>query len=268
MDKITVITVCYNAAATIRNTIESVLIQDYKNYEYIVVDGASEDETLSIAETYRKDFDSKNVPLSVVSEKDNGIYDAMNKAIDMASGDWIVFMNADDSFYNADSIRLVFERDLNGCSVVYGDCVRIDGNGAYPMKANPPETLPKQMPFMHQAVFTKADLCKKYKFDLSYKLCADYDMFFKLYSLGYKFKQADVTVCNYSIRGISGCALLDAQKEVIQIKKKHSSKYPITVSDRLHWRLDAVKMRIKMIMPEQLLSELRQIKHRGENNAL
>lgn len=260
-NKVTVITVCYYAAATIGKTIESVLSQNYDNYEYVVVDGASNDETLSIVESYRDEFERKNVQLTVVSGKDNGIYDAMNKGIDLAGGDWIIFMNADDSFYDADTLRLVFDRELDGYSVVYGNCMRIDGHGSYPMKANPPESLPKQMPFVHQAVFAKTDLCKKYKFDLNYNLCADYDFFFKLYALDYKFNQVDVTVCNYSVSGISGRALLDAQKEVIQIKEKNSQKFSITPSDRRKWRKDALVMRLKMLMPEPVLSKLRQIKH-------
>lgn len=261
MKKVSVITVCYNAGKTIKNTIESVLSQNYSDYEYVVVDGTSKDDTLKIVNSYSDQFAQKGIPMTVVSEQDKGIYDAMNKGIDLATGDWIIFMNADDSFYYVDALKDVFSNDLTGYGVVYGDCVRLDGQGAYPMKANPPETLPKQMPFMHQAVFARSELCKKYKFDLSYKLCADYDFFFKIYASGSKFKQVDITVCNYSIRGISGRALIDAQKEVIAIKKKHEKQFPITGKDRVQWAIDGMRMRIKMIVPEKLLKKLRQAKH-------
>jgi len=116
---------------------------------------------------------------------------------------------------------------------------------------------------MHQAVFVRSKLCRKYKFDLNYKLCADYDSFFKIYADGYKFKQLDITICNYSIRGISGRALLEAQNEVIQIKEKHSRQFRISVLDRIQWKKDALGMRIKMLIPEQVLNKLRELKHLG-----
>lgn len=261
MNKVSVITVCYNAGQTIKNTIESVLGQNYTDYEYVVVDGASKDDTLEIVNSYSELFAQKGIPVTVISERDKGIYDAMNKGIDLVSGDWVVFMNADDSFYHADALTNVFSHDLTDCDVVYGDCVRLDGQGEYPMKANSPETLPKQMPFMHQAVFARSELCKKYKFDLNYKLCADYDFFFKIYASGSKFKQVDTTVCNYSIRGISGRALINAQKEVIAIKQKHEKQFPITGKDRVQWAIDGTKMKIKTLMPEEWLRKLRQAKH-------
>ena len=95
MIKVSIITVCYNSAATIRRTIESVLRQTYQNIEYIIVDGASKDETLSIIEEYR---DALGQRLRLVSEPDQGIYDAMNKGIRMAEGTLIGILNSDD-FY-------------------------------------------------------------------------------------------------------------------------------------------------------------------------
>lgn len=261
MEKVSVITVCYNAGKTIKNTIESVLSQNYADYEYVVVDGASKDDTLEIIQSYSEQFAQKGIPMTVVSERDKGIYDAMNKGIDLATGDWIIFMNADDSFYNVDALKNVFSNNLTGYDVVYGDCVRLDGQGKYPMKSNPPETLPKQMPFMHQAVFARSELCKKNKFDLNYKLCADYNFFFTIYASGCEFKRVDATVCNYSIRGISGKALIEAQKEVIAIKKKHEKQFPITGKDRVQWAIDGMKMRIKTATPEKLMAKLRQAKH-------
>ena len=261
MNKITIVTVCYNAEETIKNTIESVLSQNYCNYEYIVIDGKSTDNTLTILTDYRKAFKEKGIGYYISSEKDNGIYDAMNKGIEHSSGDWIIFMNADDSFYSSDVLTQVFDKDLANYDVVYGDCMRNDGNGSYLLKANPVETLPKQMPFMHQSVFVKRGLCLKYKFDLSYRLCADYNFFFTLYAEGYKFLQTDCIICNYSISGISGKALIKAQKEVISIKKKFGIQYPITNKDRFKWKADELIMRIKMHTPTKVLQRLRKIKN-------
>ena len=112
MNKITIVTVCYNAEETIKNTIESVLSQNYCNYEYIVIDGKSTDNTLTILNDYRKGFQEKGIDYYIYSEKDNGIYDAMNKGIEHSLGDWIILMNADDSFYSSDVLTQVFDKDL------------------------------------------------------------------------------------------------------------------------------------------------------------
>lgn len=261
MDKVSIITVCYNAGRTIKNTIESVIEQDYANYEYIIVDGHSTDDTLNIVKKYLNHFSCKNVPITVISETDNGIYDAMNKGINIASGAWIIFMNADDSFYNINSLSRVFKNDLSTYDVVYGDCIRLDGQGEYPMKANMPETLPKQVPFVHQAVFVRSELYKKYKFDMKYKLCADYDFFFKIFCLGYRFKKIDVTICNYSICGISGKALIEAHNEVVEIKKNYGNIYKISLREKIKWKIQSVVFRIKMIIPEKFMRSLRKIKH-------
>lgn len=264
MEKVTVITVCYNASATIRRTIESVLCQTYKKIEYLIIDGKSIDDTLNIAKEYQNRFAEQGINCRIISEKDHGIYDAMNKGIKLATGDWIIFMNADDSFYDENVLQEVFAvHNVEEYGVVYGDCIRNDGIGNYYMKANPVDTLPKQMPFMHQAVFARRELCLKYLFKLKYKLCADYNMFFQIFAEGQKFLQIDKIICNYSIRGISGKALLSAQKEVIEIKRHFQSQYPISCSDRLKWLKENIKMRIKMMIPEKMMQALRKKKHLG-----
>lgn len=95
--KISIITVCYNSDKTIRDTLDSVLKQNYKNYEYIIIDGKSTDNTLKIIKDYEKKFNGK---LKVISEKDNGLYDAMNKGIKKSKGDIIGIINSDDILAN------------------------------------------------------------------------------------------------------------------------------------------------------------------------
>ena len=111
--KVTVITVCYNAETGIEKTIQSVIGQTYQNIEYIIIDGGSKDHTLNIVNKY-KDRISK-----VISEPDKGIYDAMNKGILAATGDWINFMNVGDSFFSPDTLSKVFEKsDHSNAGVV------------------------------------------------------------------------------------------------------------------------------------------------------
>lgn len=118
MIKVSIITVCYNSEKTIEETILSVKSQSYHPIEYIVVDGASKDNTLSIVERYRDTIDV------IVSEKDAGIYDAMNKGIEKASGEVIGFLNADDLFAHSDAIKKIVDIfESSNAEAVYGDLV-------------------------------------------------------------------------------------------------------------------------------------------------
>ena len=112
--KISIITVCYNAEDTISDTIQSVLSQDYKDVEYIIVDGKSTDRTLEIIQ-------SINNGIKLISEKDQGMYDAMNKGINIASGDVIGILNADDIYKNSQVLTKVMDEFKANVSIVYGD---------------------------------------------------------------------------------------------------------------------------------------------------
>jgi len=121
LNKVSIITVCFNSAATIRDTIESVLTQDCPNIEYIMVDGASRDSTMKIVDEYRDRI------ATVISEPDKGIYDAMNKGIEAATGDIVGFLNSDD-FYADETVvrRLVEQMELAGTDTVFADVVFVD----------------------------------------------------------------------------------------------------------------------------------------------
>ena len=113
--KFTVITVCYNASATIRETIASVLGQTYPELEYIVVDGKSTDGTVEVLESIG------DARMTFISEKDTGIYNAMNKGLNMASGDYLIFLGADDTFFDQGVLERVAAKLTGHSDVVYGD---------------------------------------------------------------------------------------------------------------------------------------------------
>lgn len=118
--KISVITVTYNRAATIRDTIESVLKQTYTDYEYLVIDGGSQDETLDIIREMEPQFEGK---MRWISEKDKGMYDAINKGIRMATGNVVGIINSDDFYHRADIFSIInqsFEEN-RGVQAIYGD---------------------------------------------------------------------------------------------------------------------------------------------------
>ena len=110
--KFTIITVSYNAESCIEGTIKSVLIQSYKNIEYIIIDGGSTDNTLKIINKYKKEIDI------IVSEPDQGIYDAMNKGLNLAKGHFVNFLNAGDTFYNNEVLSLVSKYSSNRIKII------------------------------------------------------------------------------------------------------------------------------------------------------
>lgn len=112
--KVSIITVCYNSDKTIKDTIESVLSQTYKNIEYIVIDGKSTDATVSILESYNSVFSKKNIGFKWISEQDSGLYDAMNKGIKCATGDIVGILNSDDFYYDNNVVKDIVDKFLVG----------------------------------------------------------------------------------------------------------------------------------------------------------
>lgn len=170
LPKFSIITVCRNEAKNIRSTCESITQQTFKDYEWIVVDGASTDHTLEVLEEFRQDISK------LISEPDNGIYDAMNKGIDLATGEYIVFMNGGDAFASKRVLNLVShapQKDL-----IYGD-LRYDSDfgkiHSSPDHFGKNELLRIMVP--HQASFYRRKLFEKYgKYDTSYRIAADYEL--------------------------------------------------------------------------------------------
>lgn len=194
--KITVVTITLNAESTIEKTIQSIIGQTYKNIEYIIVDGLSTDGTLNIVGKYRNQIDK------VVSEKDKGLYDAMNKGINMASGDYICFMNSGDSFHSNTVIEDVvnsLEIDKKPADVLYGDTHVVQKWGDYYIKPLPIDYLSKDMVFFHQSAFASTRLMKEYHFDTKYRICADYNFFHLLYKKGCSFNHIPLTIADYDI---------------------------------------------------------------------
>ncbi|WP_044874954.1 glycosyltransferase family 2 protein [Pseudomonas sp. LFM046] len=181
--KVSIVTVCYNSASTIRDTIESVFSQSYSDIEYIIVDGGSRDATLSIVDEYRDRINR------VVSEPDRGIYDAMNKGIAMANGDIIGILNSDDYFESVDAIEAVVAhaRKSPDCEVIFGDVVFVH-----------PDNLEKVVRYYssrhfrawklrfgwmppHPATFVRREAYERVgKYSLDYKISSDYEMFVRL----------------------------------------------------------------------------------------
>lgn len=175
-NKITIITICFNSKKFIEKTIQSVLTQTYHNYEYIIIDGGSSDGTKEVILRYADKLSFW------CSEKDNGIYDAMNKGIKKATGDWINFMNSGDCFASERVLEEVSKSmKMDKINVIFGDVESNRIQGLRYIKAKSIDILPHDIPFCHQSVFVRSKIMKKTPFDTTYKIAADYNLFYHLY---------------------------------------------------------------------------------------
>ena len=193
MIKFTIVTVTYNAAAVFMRTADSVLRQDYRNVEHIIVDGASTDGTVALALEYKAKSDAtgNGHEVRIVSEPDKGLYDAMNKGLGLATGDYVCFMNAGDFFPDGATLSLICANArLDGCrkdgkplpAVLYGDTDWVDNEGRYMRRRRltPPERLSWRsfrhgMLVCHQAFYARADIARLTPYDLRYRHSADVD---------------------------------------------------------------------------------------------
>ena len=179
----------FNRADSLEETIKSVLSQKYNNVEYIVIDGGSTDDTVEILKRYNDSI------AHWISEPDKGIYDAMNKGIGLAKGDWINFMNCGDRFASPDVLNM-FEYSYD-TDIVYGNAMIEYHSFQVPWPNIPVDQMWKRTPFCHQACFVKAAVMKKYKFDLSFRLSSDFDFLYKAWLDGNKFAHVDRLICYY-----------------------------------------------------------------------
>ena len=221
MLRFTVITICMNEERNIDATIRSVLAQTYIGYEYIIKDGLSKDRTVEIAQSYAAAFAEKGIPYRIISQSDQGIYDAMNQAVQEAHGEWVLFMNAGDLLADASVLQRVNgETCMDEADIVYGDTIdRVDDLYLY-AKARDLSWMRFEMPFCHQSCFTRREQLKANPFSLEYRICSDNHFYLYRYQEGKKFCHIPVTVSIYDRSGISSNAKLRTQ-EMISILEKN-----------------------------------------------
>lgn len=192
--KISIITVTYCAEATLERTLQSVAEQTYTDIEHLVIDGASKDGTLAIARRFPH--------VKVVSEPDRGLYDAMNKGIGLATGEFLCFLNAGDRLHSADTIARVAAAAESNTAVVYGDTAIVDGNGQFLHRRRlaPPERLTwrsfrQGMLVCHQAFYVNRAVVQPY--DLHYRFSADFDWCIRCMKEGERRGMRNVEVKEY-----------------------------------------------------------------------
>ena len=221
--KLSVITICYNAADVLTSTIESVLAQDHDDFEYIIQDGESTDDTPNIVESYREKFAARNIRFVYNRVKDGGIYDAMNRGFSSAEGKYINYMNAGDCFYDStvlSAVSAVTDRCIKPPAIVYGDCAVYE-YGMFFMFQKDADRIEEMMPFSHQTVFARADILRDHPFNTSYRYSADYDFLLTVHDLKESFLDSGTVVCITTADGTSSIHYHDTLMESAKILKAH-----------------------------------------------
>jgi glycosyltransferase involved in cell wall biosynthesis len=241
---VSIITVCYNSKKTISKTIDSIINQTSHNFEYIIIDGGSTDGTIELIRSYEQQFYHYNIPFRWKSEKDNGIYDAMNKGISEARGTLIGLLNSDD-WYNPDTVENVNVAYHNHPDIgVYHGLVKFWKNNLIHTLHGASENFIESGSFPpHSTCFIKKSVYNRIGiYDIKYPIAADYDLLLRIKKMGEKFLLIEKVLSNFSLHGISSSRPLSL--DVISIQKKHG-----LISKGRYWVLSVIYRILNFIYP-------------------
>lgn len=220
---ITVVSICLNNENDIEKTIDSVVRQENVEIEYIIKDGCSKDKTNKIISNYIKACKNSKIHFKHIISADTGIYDAMNQAMEIASGDWIIFMNAGDYFYDSRVLKCVNGYLELGADIFYGNTLYLMNKKYIFPQIHYISKMDKKFSLGHQSCFIKTELVKKYKFDLFYKIAGDYDQLKRLFDDEHRFMHMNMFVAVCNREGVS-CQRTKLQfDEVYRIQHRNQS---------------------------------------------
>ncbi len=245
MIKFTIITCTYQAEKELERTLRSVLEQTYKDVEHLIVDGASTDATLPLAQTYVIESQAQNNghKVMVTSEPDKGLYDAMNKGLKHATGDYVLFLNAGDTFPSESTLTQVAasaERASGLPGVLYGDTDIVDNEGRFVRhrRLSPPKKLSwksfmQGMVVCHQAFYARTDLAKKVPYQLKYRYSADVDWCIRVMKMAQKqglpLCNVQTVVANYLDGGMTEKNHKASLKERFRVMESHYGYLPTLI---------------------------------------
>ena len=216
---VSIITVCFNSEATISKTIESVLAQTYPEIEYIIVDGASSDNTVSVAEGFKERFTEKNISYTVISEKDNGMYDALNKGARMAHGELVGQINADD-WYESDAVeKMVRFYEKEQYDVAWGNLKVNKPSGEMIKKARIGK-LWTTSGWCHPAMFSKREILLEFPYACE-NMYDDFEYITRVHMANKKICTLDEIISNFNFGGMS------TKKSLKQTMKRVKMSYGI-----------------------------------------
>ena len=228
--KVSVVTVCKNAETEIEKTIKSVINQDYPNFEYVILDGDSTDETVNLIRKYATYIDYWH------SKPDSGVYSTMIDSLEYLTGDWVIFMNAGDSFVSNDALTRMFKHVPHGVGVAFGHHIytREDGIDEFHFAVDFDMTWYRLkngyldydwlsgIP-CHQSVATRVDVLKKYKFNENFKIAADHELYFRMRQDGIQFFNSNELISIYVGGGVSAKRFFTCIQEWETIAKSYGN---------------------------------------------
>ena len=263
--ELSIITVTFNAENELKKTIASICAQNFKKtskIQYIIQDGLSKDQTLPVVENSRTFIESKGIFLSVFSEKDDGIYDAMNKGIQKAEGKWICLLNAGDIFHDFHCLSALLDfLKKNDADIVYADYCRVNPYGLRFVKIPKLCQLQNEMIFCHQATIVKKSVYSEIVYDVQYKFVADYDFFLKCYQKGKSFNYFKCYLIDYDLNGESANNMVNTYKEIYKVKKNNQINN-INLIANLCYMIGIVKRRILGVMPQGIRWSITNLIHK------
>ena len=215
--KVTVVIATFNVGRTISSAIESLINQTYPNWECLVIDGGSKDNTIDILKLYKQ----KESRVDFISEPDNGIYDAFNKGWKKAKGEWILYLGADDFLFPSGIAELMKHSDE--ADVIYGDCELRFGHSSK-IRGNLPITCIKyRLPACHQSFVMKRSVIERLGgFRLQYKVYGDFDLIQRAYIAGFNFKETKSVISSFFVGGVSSDNI-SAEFERCRVMKTNKS---------------------------------------------
>lgn len=239
--KFSIITITFNAGSVIEPTLKSVLAQTYTNYEYLLIDGGSSDDTVERAKASGMEF------AHIVSERDNGLYDAMNKGMALATGDYLCFLNAGDAFHEPETLQKIVDAIKDEESlphVLYGETAEVDAerNFVRMRRHKVPEKLDWRsfrhgMLVCHQAFYARRDIAPMY--NLEYRLSSDVDWCIRVMKRAERLVNVDAVVIDYLQDGLSVQRHRESLKERFRIMSRHYGLLP-TIARHVWFVLRAV----------------------------
>lgn len=215
---LSIIIVSLNTKKALIKTLTSCFKQDRKDIEIIVVDGLSTDGSVKEILKY------KNKISKIIIQKDRGIYDAMNKGINVSKSDWIIFMNSGDKFCNINVVNRLKKFKKKDADIIFGNTIINNDKFRYLVEGNKFQKNSVLMPFCHQSTITKNKILKKFLFNIKYNISADFDFFYRCLINNYNFKKYNNVIAEVGSGGLSDQNRQIVFNENINILKKYNKK--------------------------------------------
>lgn len=257
MKKFSVIIVSLNTKKDFLKTINSARKQKYNDYEIIIVDGKSSDGTIKEIKRI------KDIRVRSVIEKDNGIYDAMNKGVKKSKGDWIIFLNSGDIFVNKNVLKKISIKEIEKYDILFGNTLVDNKFFIHKVKANSFTKNTILMPFCHQSTVVRKNLLLKYVLSSKYKISSDFDFFIKCFKKRVLFHNLNITISKVLSNGLSDRNRNTVFNENIKIIRNNNYDLFLIFKLFINKIFNLIKNLIKFVFPNWLILLILKIKYKS-----